>query len=539
VQGRGPGSNLKVYIVIGLLALAAIAGLLYGPVMRGILKGRMENAQSTAEAIAAADEFMKFVTYSESYVHTCIHDDVGPIESQLHMAKTCKLYPALIDIAERGSASVQPGAKPALTAPQMVQALQLAAQFYSREKHGFKLPPSALEAWATKHEDPEVSKAAIGLIAAINDPDPERSVGPLARIAKVAGQDPVRIEPALNGLAQITTSANLGYALELLKSNASDQVVQNQRLSDAITGNATVNHLPVLIGLLSHPQTKVRALALSALGGRLMSLAEDDASFKRRVELGELLSGKLAAEVHVDELAAALKATRSLRLIGASGAIFKLLPKVVAAEGGVAIPGVDAAFWSDLLGKAFIFKSPAEGRKLSEEVIAGLNAALDKPDTRVIAANALGLITDPGFRALRTSLDKLVVLGSDDPTFLNVLITLITSAYQRGDIVKTNGNDVARWKKFLADDRPRFDRYREIEGWYADNAKFHLVSDGRPMLAKCKAFIEPALEQLNGWLEDAAFVPPLGLNKKEIEFFARQFREHGMVVRQSLAGALQ
>jgi hypothetical protein len=273
--------------------------------------------------------------------------------------------------------------------------------------------PGSIEEWAVKHENREVAIAALTLIRKSGDKDTVRI---LADIARTPGQDPVRVTAALDAMAELSDSSNLGYALGLLTSNASGQVTQHAGVSARIVAAATASHLKPLLDLMDNQLAPVRALAMEALGGPGMMIVDGPEAAKTRQELGARIAAKIDPDAQPEQLAAALRAARGLRLNGARDAVLALVPKIES----LALPGIDAAFMSDLLGARFIFKEPAEARAASDDLVAKLTVALDDPASRTIAADALGKVGDAGLLHLRLALDKLAALG-EDPACFNAL----------------------------------------------------------------------------------------------------------------------
>jgi hypothetical protein len=74
--------------------------------------------------------------------------------------------------------------------------------------------------------------------------------------------------------------------------------------------------------------------------------------------------------------------------------------------------------------------------------------------------------------------------------------------------------------------------------WMRDNGKYQLVSDGRERLGVSKDYIQAAQADLDAWLSDPQFFPPLGLTRNRIDALNQDVKMLGMNVRKAWAGAL-
>lgn len=515
-----PPNYIKMVAALVVILVLVGAVVSFPKFMRGYYLGRLDRAEGNA-AIAAADDYLRYVKNNHVYVRYAISTNRGPVEAQIHMAEETKLFAGLMTIATREST----------TPEQLTKVLSLGAKIYDPTVNQDDRLPMELNDWATKHENREVAIAAMQLVTALHSGQAPEI---LSAIARAPNQDPVRLSTALDCLATLTDSSNLNVAIGLLGSPAADQVVVHPQLREKITANSGSEHLESLVPVLTHPLVAVRALALQAMGGPRMTLSDSPANAARRQDLGEKISAKLTSETPPDELAAALKAARALRLSGARDAVLKL----VAVKPSLSLPAeIDDKFMSETLGR-FVFSDGDAARAASEDLIAKLTAALDDATSRHIATNALNTVTDKTFMVLRPALDKLAGY-SKDPVCLAALKNLVGKTYNRPDIVKANGDDPLKWQAFLAKDRPRFDRYQEIQRWYVENKQFQRVSDGKALLGKNKDYIAEASTQIGAWRDDANFVPPLGLSMEQISNMANDLNMLGMSVRKAWSGALE
>ncbi len=525
MRGRRPASgpvSVKSVVALGLVALVIGAAFAYPSVMRSVYLGRLDQARGD-EAIAAAKVFLDFTGRSPGHVRNAVRDNRGPVEAQIYLAREAGSYPALVDLLDRADSDPSRATSPA----QRASALEAAVAIYDRERNARDRPPRALEEWAKTAPDRAVAVAAAGLVAKIDaDTAPET----LAAVAGEPGQDPLRVAAALDGLAAISRPENIGCAIGLLASNASDAVMAHAELRQRIIASVSADHLERLLALLGNPIPGVRALALEAMGG--ISLPDGPDVAKRREELGRTVAAKLTRDTPPVELAAALKAAKGLRLTGARDAVLALVP----VRGEIPLDGIDDRFYSDTLGGAFIFAKPEAARASSDDLIVKLTVLLDDPRSRAVAANALAIIHDGEFPSLRPALDKLAVFG-DDPACFTALSSLVAKAFNRPDVAKANGRDLKRWQAFLAADRPRYQRAAAIHAWYVENKQFQRISDGKKKLTENREYLDQARDDIQGWLDDPKFVPPLGMTLDQVRTTLHDVNELGKSVRMAWSGA--
>jgi len=508
------------YLIGGVVLLAIAGAIAYAPVMRSIYLSRMD--KGGPEGMDGARSYYAFVDGSEALVRDAIASNRGPFEAQLWLAKECASLAALMAIAERRD----------LPVAQLVTTLETAVAVFHPLRHQGAREPAVLESWAKDHAERAVAVPAIALKTAFAKASGDAKAAELmALIAGAPAQDPLRVIAALDGIAALSTNENLGLAIGLLRSNASDQVVAHAGVHQAIIAHIRASHVESLLGLTSSQNGGVRALALEALGN--VSLPES-ADPKQRERIGEQVAAKLAPGTPTIEMTAALKAVQGLRLTGARDALLKLLPD----RANLGLAGIDDAWWVQTLGTSLILTQPAAARPASEDLITKLTALLDKPDLRSVVAPALGAIRDPGFASLRPALDKLAALGDDADCF-TALTAIVAGTYKRNDVAKANGRDLKRWQDFLGQDRPRYTRIREIIDWQKQNGTEMRVTDGAPALKIKRDYLDAARDYLQPMLDDAAFVPPLGLEFAQVKDALRVTNELGRDARNFLAGANQ
>ncbi|HEX3133166.1 MAG TPA: hypothetical protein VHX44_06235 [Planctomycetota bacterium] len=549
--GKRGGMGIGFYIVAGLGVVALVGVFALGPIRRGMALSSLDGFKSDSAnpaAITAADVFLDLAGDRPSHVTSAIYADRGPVEAQVHMAKKLKLFPSLVQIADRPLTGEASG-RATVTVPQRVLALQAGVEIYDPDHNASDLLPDHIKDWARDSESPrELALASIALLVKAKAKD---TSDVLHQVANGKDADPVRVAAAIDGLAALANASNLGFLIGLLTGPASDLALTRPALSSRIIALATPDHLPRLMELLDHPKDQVRAVAIESLGGPGMRMGDNAADLKKREDLGKAIATKLTPTTPPVELAAAIKAVRGLRLFGARDAILELSKDIDNRH----LEGIDKAFMAEVLGKALISTLPepepakdgkptAEDelarqlRRQGDESIVKLTAGLDDEALRPVAARALGLIRDKSYLPLRDAVDKLAAHGDDDAC-MDALVTIVTKTYARDDVAKQCGRDKAKWQKFLEADRPRFERIKEIVEWMAANGQYQYIKDGKERLTKSRDYIAPASEFIDGLLNEPKFLPPLGLTKARIEGLRQDLKMLGMNVRKAWSGALE
>lgn len=551
VGGKRGGMGIGFYVVAGLGLVVLVGVFALGPIRRGMALSSLDGFKSDSAnpaALTAADVFLDLAGERPSHVTSAIYADRGPVEAQVHMAKKLKLFPSLVQIADRPLTGEATG-RATVTVPQRVLALQASVDIYDLDRNGSDLLPDHIKDWARDGESPrELSLASMALLVKAKAKD---TSDVLHQVANGKDADPVRVAAAIDGLAELADTSNLGFLIGLLTGPASDLALTRPALSSRIIALATPDHLPRLMELLDHATPQIRAVAIESLGGPGMRMSDNATDLKKREDLGKAIATKLTPSTPPVELAAAIKAVRGLRLFGARDAILELSKDIDAR----ALDGIDKAFMADVLGKSLISTLPepepakdgkptAEDelarqlRRQGDESIVKLTAGLDDTALRPVAAKALGLIRDKSYLPLRDSVDKLAAHGEDD-VCMDALVTIVTKTYGRDDVAKQCGRDKAKWQKFLEADRPRFDHIKEIVDWMAANGQYQFIKDGKERLAKSRDYIGSASEFVDGLLNEPKFLPPLGLTKTRVEGLRQDLKMLGMNVRKAWSGALE
>jgi hypothetical protein len=480
-------------------------------------------------------------------VAAAIHSDRGPVEAQVHLAQKRGLFTSLVQIADRPLTGEATG-RPTVSVSGRTQAVQAAVAVYDPDRNAKDLLPDHLADWARDPQSPtELSLAAMALMIRARA---RGTADLLHQVATAKDGEPVRVGAAIDGLTELAEAGNLGFLIGLLTGPASELALTRPAVSARIIALATPDHLPRVMELFTHPQDRVRAIAIEALGGPGMRMGDNASDLKKREELGQAIAPKLTAATPPVELAAAIKAVRGLRLFGARDAIIELSKDIDARN----LDGIDHTFMAEVLGRSLISPLPepepakdgkpsaedqvaAQVRRHGEETIRKLTAGLADPALRPVAAPALGHIRDKSYLPLRDAVDQLAAHGEDEAC-MSALIAIVTKTYGRDDVAKQCGRDKAKWQKFLADDRPRFERIKEIVEWMHANGQYQYIKDGKERLAKSRDYLTPAAEYIDAMLNEPKFLPPLGLTRNRIESLRQDVKMLGMNVRKAWSGAL-
>ncbi len=551
IRDGGKRGGFGVYVVAGLAVVVLVGVFAIGPIRRGMALSALDSFKSDAAnpaALTAADAFLDLTSDQPSHVTAAIYSDRGPVEVQVYLAKKRLLFSSLVQIADRPLTGEATG-RPTATVEQRTLAVQAAAELYNGDVNAKDLLPDHLKDWARDPATPrELALASMALLVKAKAKD---TSDVLHQVAMAKDADPVRVSAAIDGLAELAQVSNLGFLIGLLTGPAGDLALTRPLLSTRIIGLATPDHLPRLMELLDHPKDQVRAIAIEALGGPGMRMADTASDLKKREDLGKAIAPKLTPSTPPVELAAAIKVVRGLRLFGARDAILELSKDIDARQ----LEGINKAFMAEVLGKSLISSLPepepakdgkpsAEDeiarqlRKLGDESIIKLTTSLEDASIRPVAAQALGHIRDKTYFSLRDAVDKLAAHGEED-VCMDALVVIVTKTYARDDVAKQCGRDKAKWQKFLESDRPRFEHIKSIVDWMAANGQYQFIKDGKERLAKSRDYLNTESAFVDGLLNEAKFLPPLGMTKVRIEALRQDMKMLGMNVRKAWSGALE
>ncbi len=570
---RGSAGSYKPMIILGsVVVVGIIVWCAWNPVRRWVALRELDTFKPEAQgqptpaakaqgSIGAADAFLAVVANDSNWVEDAIACDHGPVEAQIYLAVKVKHARALVGILDRPESLI--------TEEQRLKALNALVEVFDPAKDNttgqMLMLPSALEKWATgttkppaasdqapaasnSKTDPEIQRgraiAATALLVKANRPGSSGggAAAILAKIAATPGIDGERIQAALDGLATLAenNADALGLGLHLLKGPSADLVVKHPRLRTALVTRATTAHLRAALDLLGEQTPpEIRALALECLGAPGMRISEDAAGTKTRRELGLQIGSKLRKETDKAELVGALKAARNLKLWGARDAVLALANDI----GTLGLEGIDGGWLASCLAYSCLPPSlhnvSDDQRSWAGETLGKFIAGLDNPAIRPVAAQALGLVGS-GFDellALRPALDRLAALG-DEPACFTALVTLVGKVYNRTDVAKTCGNDLKAWRDFLAKDKPRAETYAGIMKWIEENGENSmLVKTGLAKLTVAKNFIAKSRVEIDAWLADPKFVPPIGVTRDQVAALGKQLNWMTQQVNKAWSGA--
>lgn len=547
----GVGKGFYVVAVIAVVILGAVFAI--GPVRRSMALASLDNFKadgSNPAAMTAADVFLDLASDHVSHVTSAIYSDRGPVEAQVYLAKKKKLFSSLVQIADRPLTGEATN-RATITLAQRVLAVQAAGEIFDNDRHAKDLLPDHLHTWA---KDPADSRdLALVSMALLVKTKNKNAVEILHQVAMVKDADPPRVGAAIDGLAELAESSNLGFLIGLLTGPSSDLAIERPTLSLRIIALASPDHLPRLMELFDHPNNAVRALVIEALGGPNMRMGDNRADLLKRESLGKAITPKLIPTASPLELAAAIKAVRGLRLFGARDAILELAKGINERK----LDGIDQAFMAEVLGKSLICNLPEpelakdskdgkagsddeialQLRQMSDDLIVKLTAGINDESLKPVTVLALSHIRDRSYLHLRDALDPLAAHG-DEEICMNALITIVDKTYARDDVVKLCGRAKEKWQKFLTDDRPRFERIKGIADWIVANGKYQRISDGKVRLATNRDYINIAQADLTAMVNEPKFVPPLGLTRQRVDLLIQDINMLGKNVKQAWAGAL-
>jgi hypothetical protein len=551
------GSRLGLYAAIAVGVVVIVAVFSVGPIRHSLALQTLNNfkgSNDSAGAIAAADAYLALSGGHDSTIIALIRQDTGPVNAQIYLAKKLRLFASLLSIAERPLStstenSTEKNNAASITQDDRIAALHAAADIFHSTKHKDDILPDALKKWTTDKDTPvDVALASLRVILAVQ---PKYMMPLLSTLSSDTQINPALAGAAIDGLTGLCDADNLGLLLALYTGSNHELALTHKSTLDKIIALANSKHVPALMDLLNAPKESLRTLALNALGGPMMRLGDTAEHLDLRNLLSKRLIPQLRATTPANELAATLNATRGLRLHEATDAVMALIPAYKALN----LPNVDDNFFADILGRAFITTvalpdPPKDGTKpsaqdaianalraRSDAIIQQLIAGLENENTRTVCAKSLGLIRDKTYPGLRDAVEKLVHYGKDS-TCMDAIHLLVDKTYGRDDVTKLCARSVEKWEKYLASDRPNYERVKNIVAWMKENGKYQTVSDGRTRLGKNKEYLTAAQAELDSWMSDPKFLPPLGLTRNRIEALNQDVKMMGMNVRKAWSGAM-
>ena len=522
---RGKPRTWPVYVIIAMVVLLVICGLCWKPYERHEAVQTMDAAKTDPRkhdaAMQAADSWLALVEKDPAEVDTLVANDHGPLDVQIHLVAAVGLFPRLVTMAERSDISPHDRAL----------VLAAAAQLYDPGRDASQRLPARLDDLISDDSQPdELATAAMVLIAKAGRQD---ALASLVRVAIAASSRPARSNAALQALAGMITNLNVAEVMPLFTSPARARVVAN---ADFCTAVATVcsSEMDRIEALAFGDDAAVRLFALGCLADHcaLPDVAGNEA---RRADLTTRITPLLTKTTPPDVLSPALRIASHLLLVGTAPQLLAISPDV----DGLSLPGgVNSDLIKKTLGQAFILTATPEDKAHSDQIVAMLGNALSDPRTRPIAAGALKLITSStDLPSLRTVLDQLATAG--DPDSMDALKAIVTTAYNRPDVVKSEGDDGAAWLAFLAKERQLETRYDDIKSWLKDNGKYLRVADGSRRLQTSITFLQKAADETKSWVADPDFVAPLGLAKNDVPDLVGDLNMMMADVKHALAGAEQ
>jgi len=522
---RGKPRTWPVYVIIAMVVLLVICALCWKPYERHQAVKTMDAAKTDPSrhdaAMQAADSWLALVEKDPAEVDTLVANDHGPLDVQIHLVCAVGLFPRLVTMAERSDISPQ----------DRTLVLAAAAQLYDPSRDATQRLPVRLDDLISDDSQPdELAAAAMDLIAKAARPD---ALASLVRVAISASSKPVRSNAALQALAGMITNLNVAEVMPLFTSPARARVVANADFCNAV---ATVcsSEMDRIVDLAFGDDAAVRLFALGCLADHcaLPDVAGNEA---RRADLTTRITPLLTKTTPPEVLSPALRIASHLLLVGTAPQLLAIGPDV----DGLALPGgVTSDLIKKTLGQAFILSATPDDKAHSDQIVAMLGNALADQRTRPIAAGALKLITsNADLPSLRAVLDQLATAG--DPDSMDALKAIVTTAYNRPDVVKSEGDDGTAWLAYLAKDRQLQTRYDGIKTWLKDNGKYLRVADGSRRLQTSITFLQKAADETKSWVADPDFVAPLVLAKNDVPDLVGDLNMMMQDVKHALAGAEQ
>jgi len=522
---RGKPRTWPVYVIIAMVVLLVICALCWKPYERHQAVTTMDAAKTDPRrhdaAMQAADTWLALVEKDPAEVDTLVANDHGPLDVQIHLVSAVGLFPRLVTMAERSD----------ITPHDRTLVLAAAAQLYDPTRDATQRLPARLDDLISDDSQPdELAAAAMDLIAKAGRPD---ALASLVRVAIATSSKPARSNAALQALAGMITNLNVAEVMPLFTSPARARVVANADFCNAV---ATVcsSEMDRIVALAFGDDAAVRLFALGCLADHC-ALPDVTGNEARRADLTTRIAPLLTKATPPDVLSPAIRIASHLLLVGTAPQLLAIGPDV----DGMSLPGgVNSDLIKKTLGQAFILTATPDDKAHSDQIVTMLGNALADQRTRPIAAGALKLITtSTDLPSLRAVLDQLAAAG--DPDSMDALKAIVTTAYNRPDVVKSEGDDGAAWLAYLAKDRQLQTRYDGIKNWLKDNGKYLRVADGSRRLQTSIAFLQKAADETKSWVADPDFVAPLVLAKNDVPDLVNDLNMMMADVKHALAGAEQ
>jgi hypothetical protein len=335
----------------------------------------------------------------------------------------------------------------------------------------------------------------------------------LSGVIRDPEQHPAILAAAVANLPKVIDHGNVGFALLLLTSPNNDAVLASEDLLQAISTSVRAVHVDRIFELLDHSDARVQAAGTRFLRGNGIASAGPE----QAESIGQRIAPYLTAEMRQTKpqvFTEALKAVAALSLTGARDQLFAVLPELPA-------DSEDSTVAAQILGRNFI-RSGKEHDAISNAVLEGLASAVTEPASRQTAAAALQQVNVRELPALRSALEACIAHG-EDAACMDAAHHITGKLYQRTDVTAKLGREVAAWRNFLAQDRPRFEEFQGIRGWLQENAEVR-ATDPPEKIRDGKIACDRMLAMLEGWLQPGGDPMPLGLTKAMVESTHRNLK---------------
>ena len=264
------GKKVLMGVILGLIVLVVI-GLIIAP---GILRSMKASALAAAIGPAAVDQrakdYLIQVDYQPGYMREFFTGYPGAsIDTKLRLVE-------LADELTEGRVATldvvtQLTANPSLPVSERTKALSLAAKIFNENKHKNAFVPRDILVWANpersvNQEQRAQAQAAMELLVQLNARKKLRVAETLQKIADNPSQDSVLVENAMGHLADVLTSRNVGYGLNLLLGPNADVASRSEKLLGGIYNNVQANEIAAILRLWESPIHKVASFGYRTIG---------------------------------------------------------------------------------------------------------------------------------------------------------------------------------------------------------------------------------------------------------------------------------
>lgn len=490
---------IRIFIGAGVaLVLVIVLIAAYGPIKRSRQLAALDACTTPAQVEQARELARAFAQdwgAQSVYVVRAVEGGRGPVEARIELCRAGKHLRQLANLLKDDR----------LSPAQRGLVCAALSELWPSDNTGPAITPKLFE-WALAPEaEPALAEPALRLVLATAPAEAEANLSRAAADGKLSSERAVGAAMALGRIIARRGNSGVSLLLAALGGPHRAAILAAPPLPELVAEQALNGDIDALHNLLDKPDSAL--LGLVGLGGKRLHV--EPANAKARELFAARLTPFLAPDTEDAKLAAALQVVRQQRLVESRAQVLALLPRL-GKRRPAQLPPDDLA---DLLGRALVHTQNPAAAEAAEAMVAGLTAALEADDSRILATVALSRVREPELDKLRLALDALGGYASATPACADALDILVGGPYARPDVVsaaKTRG-----WRPVLADDRRRRARYDEIRAWLGKHADENTVATDQKIIAANKVALQGMRDELTAW-QGSSDPLPLGVTKAKL-----------------------